>query len=261
MMSLFAMSTLTIISCVFLLIFLAFWLGSLTSRWLRKRRNGDEENAFGAVQGSLLGLLALLLGFTFSMSNSNYDRRIDAIRDEANAIGTAVLRADLYPDSIRQAYRKDFKAYLDTRIEFYAAKTDMDRIYQTLEARQQVQDRLWARASSFAREPAFAVSNNQMIPALNAMFDAVTTRNMALLKRVPEIILWVLILLCATSAFTFGYAQGEKPDWIMNLGFAIMICLALYLVIDLDRSRRGVINTEFANQEIVNLKAMFKDAN
>jgi hypothetical protein len=258
-MSLFAMSSFIIIFGVFLLMFLAFFAGSRLFRWLKRRRSGDEQNAFGAVQGSLLGLLALLLGFTFSMSNSNYDKRIDAIRDEANAIGTAVLRADLYPDSIRQAYRRDFKAYLDTRIEFYAAKTDMDRIYQSLNARQLVQDRLWAKVSSTAREPTFVVPNNQMIPALNDMFDAVTTRNMALLKRVPEIILWVLILLCATSAFTFGYAQGEKPDWIMNLGFAIMICLALYLVIDLDRSRRGVINTEFANQEIVNLKAMFKD--
>jgi hypothetical protein len=261
MMSLFALSSFTIIFGVFLLLFVAFLAGSQLFRWLKKHRNAEEVNAFGAVQGSLLGLLALLLGFTFSMSNSNYDRRIDVIREEANAIGTAVLRADLYPDSIRQAYLKDFKAYLDTRIEFYAAGTDLKRIYQTLDERQLIQDRLWARASSIAREPMFVVPNNQMIPALNDMFDAVTTRNVALLKRVPEIILWVLIVLCATSAFTFGYSQGEKPDWIMNLGFAIMICLALYLVIDLDRSRRGVINTAFANQEIVNLKAMFKDPN
>jgi hypothetical protein len=260
-MSLFAISSVSIIFGVFLFMFFAFFSGSWLFRWLKRRRSGDEQNAFGAVQGSLLGLLALLLGFTFSMSNSNYDRRIDAIREEANAIGTAVLRADLYPDSIRQAYRKDFKAYLDTRIEFYVAGTDIKRIYQTLDERQFIQDRLWARLSRTAREPAFVVSNNQMIPALNAMFDAVTTRNMALLKRVPEIILWVLILLCVTSSFTFGYAQGEKPDWIMNVGFAIMICLSLYLVIDLDRSRRGVINSEFANQEIVNLKSMFKDMN
>jgi phosphate/sulfate permease len=258
-MNLFALSSYAVIFGVFLLMFISFLVGSYTYRWLKKRRNVDGESTFGAVQGSLLGLLALLLSFTFSMSNSNYDRRVDAIRDEANAIGTAVLRADLYPDSIRQAYRKDLKEYLETRIEFYEAKTDMKRINESLKARQLIQESLWARASSIAREPAFLMPNNQMVPALNAMFDAVTTRNLALLKRVPEIILWVLILLCATSAFTLGYSQGGKSDWIMNIGFAIMICLALYLVIDLDRSRRGVINTEFANQEIKNLRTMFSN--
>ena len=93
----------------------------------------SKDKSIGALEGSLLGLLALLLSFTFSMSSSRHERRVQVIVEEANDIGTAVLRADLYPDSIRNEFRKDFKAYIESRILFYTSKTDLAAVNKTLE--------------------------------------------------------------------------------------------------------------------------------
>src|SRR5512138_2372613 len=105
-----------IIFVVFLLMLIAFRLGNWFFRWKKLQMEELEKSGFGAVEGSLLGLLALMLAFTFSLSSSHYDRRIQVINEEANDIGTAILRADLYPDSVRKEFRKDFKQYIETRI-------------------------------------------------------------------------------------------------------------------------------------------------
>jgi hypothetical protein len=258
-MNLTVYSSHAIVFAVFIAMILLFFAGRKVFVYVSRRNLDMKDRNLGAVQGSLLGLLALLMAFTFSMSNSHYDRRIQVINDEANNLSTAILRADLYPDSTRQAFRRDLRGYLETRIRFFEVGIDTAAAMQALREGSAWQSKLWARAASFAREPGYIVTSNQMIPALNAVFDIATTRNTALRNKVPDIIFWVLILLCLTSAFTMGYAEGVKMDLVMNLGFAVMISLALYLVLDLDRARRGVINVGFVQQEIVNLRSMLED--
>src|SRR5262245_12915096 len=80
----------------------------------RFKNNGDSSSS-SSVTGSMLGLLAFLLAFTFGMSGSRYDARRKVVVDEANAIGTAILRSDLYPEEERAAFRKDFRVYLEAR--------------------------------------------------------------------------------------------------------------------------------------------------
>jgi len=96
-----------------------------------------------------------------------------------------------------------------------------------------------------------------MIPALNTMIDVVTTRNAANLEKVPELIIYVLFLLCFTSAFMLGYSAGIKPDLIIVTGFVLMISITVYLILDLDRPRTGTITMDSVNQNIVNLRNMF----
>lgn len=258
-MQLIYVSALTLALVVLVLMLVFFLLGSRLYVWRKRKLNLTEDSKFGAVEGSLLGLLALMLAFTFSLSNSHYDRRIQVVNEEANAIGTAILRADLYPDSIRNEFRKDLRQYLETRIEYYEARTDLKRIYASLDSSTKWQKRIWARAAYYAKNPVYLVQSNQMVPALNSMIDIVTTRNTALLARVPDIIFYTLFILCLTSAFTLGYSIGHKLDWPIKLGFAIMISLTLYLAIDLDRARRGTITIDFVEQHILDLRQMFTE--
>jgi hypothetical protein len=245
------------------LLFLIMILAFLAGNWIRrnKERKGkvSEDKSIGALEGSLLGLLALLLSFTFSMSSSRHDRRVNIIIEEANDIGTAVLRADLYPDSIRQAFRKDFEAYLETRIAFYTAKADRNAINKSLNDAQILQASLWERASSLGRDKENLHRTAQMIPALNAMFDITTTRTAATLDKVPAVIYFLLFIICLTAALMVGYSGGLKPDWTMVLCFSLMISLTVYLIIDLDRPRRGVITMDTANSQIVQLRGMFSN--
>jgi hypothetical protein len=103
------------------------------------------------------------------------------------------------------------------------------------------------------------ISSNQMIPALNAMIDIVTERNAVNKAKVPELIIWILFSLCFVISFIMGYSLRSKTDWVMINGFALITALAIYLIMDLDRPRRGIITAGKAQQEIVALRNMFKN--
>jgi hypothetical protein len=244
---------LTLIVMVLMLIF--FWIGI----WVRKKRQLEtDESGLGAVEGALLGLLALLLGFTFSLSNSRYDSRLKVIIEEANDIGTAVLRADLYPDSIRDAFRAEFKKYVEVRVEFFEAGKDLPRVKAAMDSTTAIQNRLWNIAATLGRDRDNLHRTAQMIPALNAMIDVTTTRAALTLAKVPDLIIILLFTLCFTASFMLGYSRGVKNDWIVTFIFALMIGITIFTILDLDRPRSGVINMDQVNDNIRLLRTMFK---
>lgn len=251
------MDSYAIAGLLFLIMILAFIAGNRIRRFKERKGQITEDKNVGALEGSLLGLLALLLSFTFSMSSSRHERRVQIIIEETNNIGTAILRADLYPDSIRKAFRKDFKDYLEARITFYSAKADLAKIKQSLDEGNRLQAILWERASSLGRDKDNLHRTAQMIPALNAMFDIVTTGSAETMNKVPEIIIYLLFLICMTASLMVGYAAGVKPDWTMVISFSLMISMTVYLIIDLDRPRRGVITMDMVNQYVIQLREMF----
>ena len=98
-----------------------------------------------------------------------------------------------------------------------------------------------------------------MIPALNDMIDIVTTRESSRISKVPPIILSILMLLVLASSFLIGYGNKAKQrNFILIIGFALMTSMALYLILELDRPRRGIINVEAAEKNIMDLKKMWK---
>jgi hypothetical protein len=247
--------SLQITLCVILLMILAYWIGHLIMR--ARKRKGIEDHAVGVVEGSLLGLLALILGFTFSMSDSRYERRIALTVEEGNAIGTAILRADLYPDSIRNILRTEFSRYLEARIDFVQSGTDLRKIYVTLDSATAIQARLWSIVTRAAQDKENYSRTNQMVPALNQMIDIVSTRNASLVAKVPDLILFLLFGLCCTGAFMLGYSSSNRPEWAIVTSFLVMVGLSIYMIIDLDRPRTGIINNKEMQYFITSLRSMF----
>lgn len=86
--------------------------------------DGEEDKTFSNLIGGIFALSAFLLAFTFSMSASRFEARRDVLVAEANNIGTAILRVDLYPDSMQQLLRPLFRDYVEERIAFYYVKGD-----------------------------------------------------------------------------------------------------------------------------------------
>jgi hypothetical protein len=218
---------------------------------------GDE--GLGPIEGSLLGLLALLLSFSFSMSSSRHDARVQVMVQEANAIGTAILRADLFPDSIRQLYRTQFKDYVEARIALYNAGTDPEKNKIAAQQSDEIAARLWKMATAGAQS-ADVVDRTRaslMIPALNDMIDAVTTRRASREETIPESILWLLFILCLAASFIVGYGSERKTDWVMVAGFSLMVAIAVFSILDLDRPHRGLITLDTAEQHIVELRNLF----
>ena len=170
------------------------------------------------------------------------------------------LRADLYPDSIRQLFRNDFKEYVEARVTYYEVGADVQGVMDAHALSQAISERLWIRASNLAKDPANLAATQQMIPALNTMIDVTTSRLAGEKAKVPESILLMLFFLALISAFYGGYTAGRKGaiDWLVEVGFCLLVCLVVLFTLDLDRPRRGFVTMEGPHQTIVELREMFK---
>jgi hypothetical protein len=207
----------------------------------------------GTSISAMFGLLAFLLAFTFSMSASRYDTRRENIVIEANALGTAILRADLYPEEERKAFREDFKQYLEGRIRYF------DEGLASENSEEDYGKKLWDRAARLSPKPEHLVASQQMIPALNEMLDTSTTRWVGELSRVPDSIVWMLFILSLASAFYLGYSTGVKEpmDWFVAFGFCVLTSLVVYITLDLDRPRRGLIQLSTPHKAMLELRKLF----
>jgi hypothetical protein len=216
------------------------------------------DDTINPIEGSLLGLLALLLAFTFGMSASRYETRRAVMLSEANNIGTVILRCDLYPDSTRNKLRTYLKEYVEARIAYFQAGTDDTKERNTIQATEKWDGMIWSTVAEASKVKDNLVASNQMVPALNAMIDIVTTRNAEKNATVPDSILWLLFLLCIISSFILGFQKStNRNPYIISIVFALMVCACIQVIIDLDRPRQGFINMQGTNQFIVDLKKMF----
>lgn len=99
----------------------------------------------------------------------------------------------------------------------------------------------------------------QMIPAVNNMIDEVSTREEARNAHVPESILWLLFILCVIGSFVVGYASvNEKADWVILISYSLMTVMTVYLILDLDQSRQGLITAKSTHQNMYELLNTFK---
>jgi hypothetical protein len=244
---------------IFFLILLFNWFGFKFKKWHLEKYPGRVPEDLGAVEGSMLGVMALLLGFTFSIAISKFETRRQITVDEANEIGTAILRCDMYPDSVRNPLRADFKEYIETRIAYYAVGDDEEKIKQELVKAAEISDRIWKRVALQAQNRDNVAITAQMIPAVNDMIDIVTTRDAGRLSRVPRLVLIVLLGLVIISAFVLGSDyNGKKRNRILILGYAMAMTLTLTLIVELDRPREGLINLHAVEQKMIDLRELVK---
>ncbi|MDB5155466.1 MAG: hypothetical protein JWR50_173 [Mucilaginibacter sp.] len=243
---------------LFILIILSNRAGFVVQQREAKKYPDKQIGGLGPIEGSLLGLLALLLSFTFSLSASKNDIRRDIIVEEANDISTAISRCDLYPDTVRKELHSLFGPYIDARIGYYDAGIDTAKINTSLKQANDYSGRIWKKVIALSQDKDNTLRSQQMIPALNTMTDIVTTRDETRNAHVPESILWMLFMLTLVGSFVMGYGTNSRYNWIIVGGFALMTVMTIYLILDLDRPRRGIINIDMTQQKIVELKQMLK---
>ncbi len=254
-------NTPTLIIAIILLVavFISYLLGVWLGNYQKKNNPHAKAEGVGPLEGALLGLLALLLSFTFSMSASRYDKRNSLITEEVNDIGTVFLRAGLYPDSIRILFREDLRQYVETRIAYYEAGSSQSAIDRSLADAAILSNRIWDRASSLSRGSSATLPHSLMVPAVNAMIDVVTSRDAARHARVPASIFWLLIILTILGSLIIGYSKKEKKnDWIVLTIYSLMTVITIYTIIDLDHPRQGIIRTDTAHKKMVELRELFR---
>jgi hypothetical protein len=211
----------------------------------------------GAVEGAVFALVGLLIAFTFSGAASRFDARRDLIVAETNAVGTAWLRLDLLP-APQPAIRDSFIQYLDARLAVYRELPDIDAARAALAKATALQATIWAQAiAAGQREGASPDAIKLLLPALNEMFDITTTRTMATQAHPPYVIYGMLIALALASALLagFGMAGSKSRSWLHIFGFAGVMAVAVYVIIDLEFPRLGLIQVDTFDQALIELRA------
>jgi cytochrome bd-type quinol oxidase subunit 2 len=244
---------LILLGCMWLALFLGRRFGIYISE-----KYGDIPDNSQSLISAVLGLAALVLAFSFSMSGSRHEQRRQAIINEANAIGTATLRASLYPDSVRLALMKDFNTYLEQRIAFFEVGARYDSAFYWEGEAEKTGKKLWEQATNYAKATNTVMPSGQMIPALNSMFDLAAERHYALISKVPEPILYLLFFLSIVSAFFAGYSgKKQRVNKLVSFLFCVLSAAIVFTTLDLDRPRRGLIQYNETHQIMLDQRKLF----
>lgn len=239
----YSQSSVFVVFGLFILMLLAMEIGFRSGR-RQKRRATEAITQANAVLASMLGLLALLLAFTFSASLQRYDDRSKTVVAEANAIGTTYLRARLLPGEIQDEVQALLRQYLDVRIQEGHVDSTKPELHESLLHQAKLMEaQLWSHAVRAAELDGRPVTSGLFIQALNELIDTSGTRNAALNRHVPEIVLFLMIATIVLTTATLGYASGIAGHRVTLAAFVLMVLIGLvvYLIIDLDRPRRGPI--------------------
>jgi hypothetical protein len=244
---LYAYSSVLIVASLFFLMILCNELGFRIGRFVQKHTDSEIKALTGSIQASVLGLLALLLGFTFSMAMQRYDNRSQALIDEANAIGTGVLRVQLLPEHYQSEAARMFRDYIELRIE--AGRIDLTRRSERTHYNHQIselQHALWALAVKATDEDPRAVTTGVFVKSLNDMIDIQGKRSALLEMHVPESVLMLLFIVFIAAGGMMGYSGGLSGKRMVApvVLVSLLITLIVFIIIDLDRPRRGLIQVD-----------------
>jgi hypothetical protein len=165
----------------------------------------DGGGQIAVVLGGLLGLLGLLLSFSFGIVESRYAVRKTLVLEEANAIGTTYLRAGLLPDETSQRIRALLREYVDLRQN----PTTPAALQVGIERSGQIHGELWRHAELVGKAHPGSEMVGQFIESLNAVIDLHTSRvSVSLHQRLPPAIFNVLFAVSLLALFILGYASG-----------------------------------------------------
>lgn len=249
------------------LLFLGMLLLLEVGRRMGVRRSvdsGGEEDGAGVVDGAVFAVLGLLIAFTFSGASTRFDHRRHLIVEETNHIGTAYLRIDVLAPEAQPAMRESFRHYLDARLTVYRKIPDLAAVAVALGDANEWQRKIWAQAVDALRvEGGLPTAPLLLLPALNAMIDITTTRAMAARMHPPAIVFVMLFGLALAASVLAGYGMtGNKTRSRFHMvGFALVMATAIFVILDLEYPRLGLIRVDDFDQALVDLReSMNRDA-
>jgi len=210
------------------------------SRLQRMAGAGIEPTPGGAhLLSAVLGLLALLLGFSFSMAMDRYDTRRQLVIEEANALGTTWLRVQLLEEPDRALMSDLLRRYVDARLVWSNSTAESPPGVGTVVLQQQ----LWAATGVALRSDNPPLLTRGVMDSLNESIDLASARTAARAAHIPDYVQWLLLVYAVLSMAMLGTVLGSSlklhlPQTALLL---VLLTLAHLIVLDLDRPRAGSI--------------------
>jgi hypothetical protein len=242
----FQMPTFALAVVLFVIVGGSAAAGMVVGRRIRARPQANRESV-GVVQGTLLGLVGLLLAFGLTMSVGRYEARRALVVQESNDIGTTFLRAQLLAEPDRTASLELLERYADAAIDLADQVPDTDGFDGDLTRMADLQRELWSTAGDAVGDDPLGTAPRLYVETLNAMIDTHTERVSSLRNRVPNT---VMILQVVGSAIALGvlslYLALLGRGLVTSLAAAFVVILILFISFDLDRPQRGFITVPYA---------------
>ncbi len=229
---------------------IGFWLGLL-------RRKPDEpfDRQIALVRTSTAALVAFLVGFAFSGAAARFTNRQDLIVREANALGTAYLRADTIAEPQRGELKAALREYSADRIALLS-REGRDQIEPLLAKVNGLHQRMWTAAITASQDnaPLMAV----VLPPINEVIDLHSMHLATARRHLPIPIMAVLLGTAAISLGIIGFGNGRvgRRFSLLDAVYGAVLAAALWMTIDMDYPGGGMIRV--SNRPVVEALAAMK---
>jgi hypothetical protein len=230
-----------------LLLFAAQLVAHEFGQWIGRRQRTRVEGkieGIGVVVGGMLGLLAFVLALTLNFANSRFAERRAGSLEEANAIGTAWLRAEAIQDSRGKEIARLLEDYTELRIEFVRAGRDQTLLGELNRRTNAMQSKMWGYVAGIVRDQPNPVSA-ALQASLNDVFDMTTAERFAYEFRLPPELIWLLLGLTLLSMGALGYQLGlsGRPVRVLVVFLTAAFTLVIVNILDLAAPRVGEYHT------------------
>ncbi len=242
MNSLFYFSESLLLASFFVLLLLAAEVGY---RWGHRRvlRTPEPISSHLTHEASALGVLALILAFTFSMAVARFDARRATIIDEANAIGTAALRTDFLPPPFADEAKRLLLSYAEARVALYDAGADEVLRAAANALSEDLHQKIWSIAVQAVGQHVADVPAISFAQSVNGVIDVYGVRKATYYHHIPDVIYF---LICGVGVVAFGLscvASGleRHRTRVPTAMMAVLVLVVVFLIADLDRPQRGLL--------------------
>ncbi|MDZ4370643.1 MAG: hypothetical protein U1C74_04385 [Phenylobacterium sp.] len=228
-------------------LFIALLAAREAGGWLAHQlgSDGGERTEQGFILSGVLGLLALLIAFTFGLALDRYETRREFVVAEANAIGTADMRARLLAAPEAERLTNLLRSYAEARLEYGRAEASGKPALQ--QAATEMRARLQAETLAAVEPLRGSPLVNLIVPAINETIDVGAAREAAMDAHLPTEVLAVLVIYAVVAAGVLGGAlAGGRPHRLMTALMFLLLTLAVAVILDLDRPRRGLVTVSQA---------------
>jgi hypothetical protein len=225
--------------------------------WRRPKESEGERGSLGTVEGAVFALFGLMVAFTFSGAATRFNEKRMLIAEEANTIETAYLRLDLLPQEAHATLQELFRQYLDSRLETYRKLPNMAAAKLEMAKSKKLQEEIWMDAVAATTLPkSHPDAGKLLLPALNNMIDITATRSTALQRHPPRIIYVLLFGLGLICSLLAGYRMSgaQHRSWLHISGFTLITVVIVYVMLDVEYPRTGLLRLETADQLLVTVR-------
>ena len=215
-----------------------------------KARGATQMEGVGVVVGSMLALMAFVLALTLSFSSTRFSERRAGALAEANAIGTAWLRAKALGTPRAEAVATLLEQYARVRTDFVTTGIDKARSDALSQKTNALQSAIWGHLAAIVRERPDPVSA-ALMAALNETFDMSTAERLAVETRLPPQLFWLLIMMTVLSTSSVGYQLGlrDRSHNVLVVLQLVMWTVVIVDILDLAAPRLGNFRTSVAPYE------------